>query len=115
MACPVKPSIDLSDIKFPGEMKRMPEWELAAKITVVVILEIMAVSGNVLVILIVLQSKKMRTTTNLYLLNLAIADLFMASIPMWVVVVEDAADGWILGAFMCKFNACFQGWWLLLL
>ncbi|ESO97830.1 hypothetical protein LOTGIDRAFT_152934 [Lottia gigantea] len=108
MSCPENREFDVSGFEFPGKFKDIPQWELAAKISVVVILELLALTGNILVILIVLQSKKMRTTTNLYLLNLAIADLFVAIFPMWIAVFDDVSDGWILGGFLCKFNACLQ-------
>ncbi|XP_050409422.1 trissin receptor-like [Patella vulgata] len=108
MKCPSQTEIDLSMIEFPGKQKEIETWELCLKIGVVILLELMALIGNVLVIMIVLQSKKMRTTTNLYIVNLAIADLFMASFPMWIVVVDDVTNTWVLGEFLCKFNAFLQ-------
>ncbi|XP_065578161.1 neuropeptide SIFamide receptor-like isoform X2 [Artemia franciscana] len=61
--------------------------------------------GNILVVLIVSRSRRMRTVTNIFLVNLAIADLFVI-----LFCVPFTATGHILkGSFICKTVAYIQG------
>ncbi|XP_027443008.1 C-C chemokine receptor type 2 [Zalophus californianus] len=56
--------------------------------------------GNMLVILILINCKKLKSMTDIYLLNLAISDLlFLLTIPFWA---HYAIHGWFLGEVMCK-------------
>uniref|UniRef100_A0A452GWP0 G-protein coupled receptors family 1 profile domain-containing protein n=1 Tax=Gopherus agassizii TaxID=38772 RepID=A0A452GWP0_9SAUR len=56
--------------------------------------------GNVLVVLILIKHKKLRSMTDIYLLNLAISDLlFIFSLPFWAYY---AAHEWDFGNAMCK-------------
>lgn len=57
--------------------------------------------GNGLVILTISRSPRLRTVTNTYLLNIAIADfLLLLSIPFLIVTI--LANGWIFGNIPCK-------------
>ncbi|XP_067910968.1 C-C chemokine receptor type 9-like [Heterodontus francisci] len=57
-------------------------------------------AGNILVVVLYAFYKRMRTMTDVYLLNLAIADLlFLSTLPFWAL---DAKLGWIFGTFLCK-------------
>ncbi|CAM5111731.1 unnamed protein product [Natator depressus] len=56
--------------------------------------------GNVLVVLILIKYKRLRSMTDIYLLNLAISDLlFILSLPFWAYY---AAREWDFGNAMCK-------------
>ncbi|XP_051871792.1 C-C chemokine receptor type 9-like [Pristis pectinata] len=56
--------------------------------------------GNVLVVVLYVYYKRIKSMTDVYLLNLAIADiLFLCTLPFWAL---DAISGWIFGNFMCK-------------
>ncbi|XP_042332277.1 C-C chemokine receptor type 5-like isoform X3 [Sceloporus undulatus] len=56
--------------------------------------------GNALVVLIFVTYKKLKSMTDIYLLNLAISDLlFIVSLPFWAYY---AADEWIFGNELCK-------------
>nr|XP_008169474.1 C-C chemokine receptor type 5-like [Chrysemys picta bellii]XP_042697135.1 C-C chemokine receptor type 5-like [Chrysemys picta bellii] len=56
--------------------------------------------GNALVVLILIKYKKLRSMTDIYLLNLAISDLlFILSLPFWAYYV---AHEWDFGNAMCK-------------
>ncbi|XP_041364373.1 neuropeptide FF receptor 2-like, partial [Gigantopelta aegis] len=107
MSC-VTTTVDTSGIAYRGNSKQVPDWEIAVKASIVVGVELMACVGNLLVMAIVVQSKKMRTTTNYYIVNLATSDLLVAIGPMWIFLVNDFTDGWVLGAFLCKCNAFVQ-------
>ncbi|XP_068192917.1 somatostatin receptor type 5 [Antennarius striatus] len=62
---------------------------------------IIGLGGNTLVIHIVLRYSKMESVTNIYILNLAIADeLFMFSLPF--LAAQNTLDTWPFGSFMCR-------------
>ena len=63
------------------------------------------VVGNVLVIYVVLKNSDMLTATNLFLMNLSIADLLVLLICMPSSLTEFLAkEVWLLGAVMCKYH-----------
>ncbi|XP_038598194.1 C-C chemokine receptor type 8-like [Tachyglossus aculeatus] len=56
--------------------------------------------GNVLVVLVLAAHKKPRSTTDIYLLNLAISDLlFVLCLPF---LAYDNLDQWVFGNWLCK-------------
>ncbi|XP_012576146.1 PREDICTED: C-C chemokine receptor type 2 [Condylura cristata] len=56
--------------------------------------------GNILVVLTLINCKKLKSMTDIYLLNLAISDLlFLLTIPFWA---HHAANEWVFGDVMCK-------------
>ncbi|XP_076985666.1 C-C chemokine receptor type 5 [Tamandua tetradactyla] len=56
--------------------------------------------GNMLVVLILIYCKKLKSMTDIYLLNLAVSDLlFLLTIPFWA---HYAAGQWTLGNAMCQ-------------
>ena len=63
------------------------------------------VLGNTLVIYVILGDKKMRrSVTNLFILNLAVADLLIMLIGVPEIVQFIINHGWLLGLFFCKSN-----------
>ncbi|XP_055876707.1 QRFP-like peptide receptor isoform X2 [Biomphalaria glabrata] len=106
--CGVSYNIDVSRVPYPRSVSEASLWEVVVKCLLVGALMLMAVVGNLLIIVIVSTSKKMKTTTNYYIVNLAVADLLVACFPMWIYVIADVTEGWILGGFLCKFNAFVQ-------
>ncbi|KAJ7322576.1 hypothetical protein JRQ81_018863 [Phrynocephalus forsythii] len=61
--------------------------------------------GNALVVLIIIRYKKLKSMTDIYLLNLAISDLlFIALLPFWA---YHAAHEWILEMHCAKFSLDF--------
>ncbi|KAJ6659703.1 hypothetical protein lerEdw1_018416 [Lerista edwardsae] len=65
-------------------------------------------SGNTLVIYVVLRYVKMKTVTNIYILNLAIADvLFMLGLPF--LATQNAISYWPFGTFLCRLVMAFDG------
>ncbi|XP_016318417.1 somatostatin receptor type 2-like isoform X2 [Sinocyclocheilus anshuiensis] len=57
--------------------------------------------GNALVIYVILRYAKMKTVTNIYILNLAVADvLFMLSLPF--IALQLALVHWPFGAVLCR-------------
>ncbi|CAF4592853.1 unnamed protein product [Rotaria sp. Silwood2] len=65
------------------------------------ILFLIGTFGNGLVFISILRSYRLRTVTNTYLLNIAVADfLLLLSIPFLIVTI--LANGWIFGQVLCK-------------
>uniref|UniRef100_A0A8C5N2C1 Atypical chemokine receptor 4 n=1 Tax=Leptobrachium leishanense TaxID=445787 RepID=A0A8C5N2C1_9ANUR len=64
---------------------------------------VIGVAGNSLVIAIYAYHKKMKTKTDVYILNLAVADLLLLlTLPFWAV---DSALGWQFGTGFCKITS----------
>ncbi|GAB1294821.1 C-C chemokine receptor type 8 [Apodemus speciosus] len=64
------------------------------------VLFVLGLLGNSLVILVLVGCKKLRSITDIYLLNLAVSDLlFVLSIPFQT---HNLLDQWVFGAAMCK-------------
>ena len=62
--------------------------------------------GNILVVLVLMQYKRLRSMTSIYLLNLAISDLiFLFTLPFWI--DYKVKDDWIFGDAMCKLLSGF--------
>nr|AAA99741.1 galanin receptor [Rattus norvegicus] len=96
-----------SDPEPPAEPRPLFGIGVENFITLVVfgLIFAMGVLGNSLVITVLARSKpgKPRSTTNLFILNLSIADLgyLLFCIPFQATVY--ALPTWVLGAFICKF------------
>ncbi|XP_062386423.1 C-C chemokine receptor type 9a [Sardina pilchardus] len=68
----------------------------------------LGVIGNFLVLWIYVHFKsRKKTMTDVYLMNLAVADLlFLLTLPLWA---SDALRGWTFGSLLCKFtSACYK-------
>ncbi|XP_024419889.3 C-X-C chemokine receptor type 1 [Desmodus rotundus] len=90
----------------PTELYYSPchlDTETLNKYTVVVIYALvflLSLLGNSLVMLVILYSRISRSVTDVYLLNLALADLLFAlTLPIWA---ASKAKGWIFGTPLCK-------------
>ncbi|XP_008061229.1 C-C chemokine receptor type 1 [Carlito syrichta] len=62
--------------------------------------------GNVLVVLVLVQYKRLKSMTGIYLLNLAFSDLlFLFTLPFWI--HYRLKDNWVFGNAMCKLLSGF--------
>ncbi|XP_061391979.1 gastrin/cholecystokinin type B receptor-like, partial [Musca vetustissima] len=66
------------------------------------IILLFAIVGNLLVIVILAQNRRMRTITNVFLLNLAISDILLGVLCMPVTLVGTLLRHFIFGEFFCK-------------
>ncbi|XP_067890835.1 C-X-C chemokine receptor type 2-like [Heterodontus francisci] len=67
---------------------------------------ILAVAGNSVVVMVILSAKYVRSSTDIYILNLTLSDLLFAfTLPFWAVYT---VDGWMFGNFMCKAISVLQ-------
>ncbi|XP_051009678.1 C-X-C chemokine receptor type 2-like [Acomys russatus] len=71
-----------------------------AVVIIYILVTLLSLLGNALVILVVLYNRSTSSVTDIYLLNLAIADLFFAlTLPVWA---ASKVLGWIFGSTLCK-------------
>ena len=101
---------NLTQFPYPGSLPSpKPIWEILVKTLCYAVTIVLAIVGNLLIIIIVWRNRRMHTTTNFYLVNLGVADLMVAGSCSWVHLTHDLTEGWVLGAFFCKFNSFAQG------
>uniref|UniRef100_A0A3P8XP11 Neuropeptide FF receptor 1 n=1 Tax=Esox lucius TaxID=8010 RepID=A0A3P8XP11_ESOLU len=65
--------------------------------------------GNVLVCLIVLGNRRMRTVTNVFILNLAVSDLLVGIFCIPTTLVDNLITGWPFTNTVCKMSGLVQG------
>ncbi|XP_038558375.1 neuropeptide FF receptor 1 like 2 [Micropterus salmoides] len=65
--------------------------------------------GNILVCLIVLENRRMRTVTNLFIFNLAISDLLVGIFCIPTTLVDNLITGWPFSNTVCKMSGFVQG------
>ena len=94
---------------YPGDIRQRPLWEILVKVKSYFIIMTVALIGNLTVIATVVRNRRLRTTTNVYILNLAVCDVMVTLCCTWVHLVDDLSEGWVLGAFFCKTNSFSQG------
>ncbi|MEJ1288199.1 tachykinin receptor 2 [Cricetulus griseus] len=85
----------------------MPAWQLALWATAYLALVLVAVTGNATVIWIILAHERMRTVTNYFIVNLALADLCMAAFNATFNFVYASHNIWYFGRAFCYFQNLF--------
>ena len=70
---------------------------------------ILAVVGNILVIMTLVHNKRMRTVTNVFLFSLAVSDVLFAMVCIPFTLVGNILQRFIFGAGICKIVPYFQG------
>ncbi|CAG4939656.1 unnamed protein product [Colias eurytheme] len=91
----------LNDYIYP----RTYEWMLIATHTAVFIIGLV---GNSLVCVAVYRNHSMRTVTNYFLVNLAVADFMVILFCLPATVLWDVTETWFLGDALCKILLYFQ-------
>lgn len=91
----------LYDYIFP----RPYEWVLIAIHAVVFIIGLI---GNALVCIAVYRNHSMRTVTNYFIVNLALADFMVILICLPPTVLWDVTETWFFGTAMCRIVLYFQ-------
>ncbi|XP_076754009.1 cholecystokinin receptor type A isoform X2 [Xylocopa sonorina] len=70
---------------------------------------LLSVVGNSLVLITLARNKRMRTITNVYLLNLAVSDLLLGVFCMPFTLLGQILKNFVFGITMCKLIPYFQG------
>ena len=95
----------------PEEMPDLPVLPIYITIYVTIlniIIFVVGIVGNVLVILVVSRVRDMRTSINLYLANLSVADLLVLLVCQPSAMIEFyAKDRWYLGPVFCEYQNFF--------
>ena len=97
----------LKEIRSTFFMHR--QTETAILVSLYTIVFVLGLVGNVLVIYIFTENRKMRTVTNSFLVNLAICDLMVVCMCMPFSVAFEIYANWIYGDAMCKIVTFVQG------
>ncbi|CAK9829210.1 Growth hormone secretagogue receptor type 1 [Anthophora retusa] len=82
----------------------LPAYIRTTSMIVCIIVMILGIIGNLMVPLVVFRGKDMRNSTNIFLVNLSVADLCVLLIctPTVLVEVNSGPQVWPLGEFMCR-------------
>ncbi|NXK63646.1 NPFF2 protein, partial [Sylvietta virens] len=81
----------------------------AVFITSYLLIFLLCMMGNGGVCFIILRSKRMRTVTNLFILNLAVSDLLVGVFCMPTTLLDSIIAGWPFGSLVCKMSGMVQG------
>lgn len=84
----------------------LPWWQQTVFFLAFITILIISSGGNLIVIWIVLAHKRMRTVTNYFLVNLAIADFLISVLNLPFTFLFLMYQDWWFGNFFCKFS-CF--------
>ncbi|GFS21548.1 urechistachykinin receptor [Elysia marginata] len=82
----------------------LPWWQQAFFYTIFVVIFVMAAGGNIIVIWIVLAHKRMRTVTNYFLVNLAVADVLISIFNVPFHLTFNMYQIWFFGLEYCKID-----------
>lgn len=94
----INPPNNENSMKFPLYMRILATFACLLIFTV-------GVCGNLLVPIVVIKTKYLRNSTNLFLINLALADLLVLIIcePTVLIELHSRPETWLLGEPMCKY------------
>lgn len=84
----------------------VPAYIRIASTCIMSVILLVGITGNVLVPIVIAHSKDLRNSTNVFLVNLALADLLVILIclPTGFVELHTTPDVWYLGESMCKLH-----------
>lgn len=87
------------------EYAEIPYYIKATSMTFCIVIMCLGVIGNVMVPIVILKTKDMRNSTNIFLVNLSIADLMVLLVctPTVLVEVNSKPETWVLGKELCKY------------
>ncbi|XP_078041829.1 ecdysis triggering hormone receptor isoform X3 [Augochlora pura] len=82
----------------------LPAYIRTTSMIVCIVVMVLGIIGNLMVPLVVFRGKDMRNSTNIFLVNLSVADLFVLLIctPTVLVEINSGPEVWPLGKHMCK-------------
>ena len=88
-----------------GGFDSFPEWVVILWTMILVSVMVLGIFGNVLVPVVVLRTRDLKTSTNFLLVNLAVADILVlvVCLPTALTELHTKPDVWVLGEFLCKY------------
>lgn len=84
------------------------QWFKIIFLVLFLVVFVCGVVGNSLVCLVIWKNKHMRTVTNVFILNLAIADLLVLFVVVLPTMTQDIFETWFFGEAICKIIFFFQ-------
>lgn len=89
----------------------LSSWFTTSRIQIILYILILclAIIGNALVILTLIQNRRMRTITNVFLLNLAVSDILLGVLCMPITLIGTLLRDFVFGEISCKLLAYLQG------
>lgn len=104
-AWPIKSNNSVTAEPLQLEAPQMPHYVTVYVTTLNIVIFLVGVVGNILVIVVVAKVKDMRTSINLYLVNLSVADLLVLLVCQPTAMLEFyAKERWYLGPVVCKYK-----------
>lgn len=93
-------SFELND----GSSMRFPLYLRLSATAICLLLLAIGCPGNLLVPYVVMKTKELRNSTNIFLMNLSVSDLMilLISSPTILIELHSQPETWFLGLFMCK-------------
>jgi hypothetical protein len=87
----------------PSDM-RLPLYLRCFATSICLLLLLIGIPGNALVPFVVLKTKDLRNSTNIFLINLSISDILVLIISTPTVLIElhSQPEVWFLGSFVCE-------------
>lgn len=100
-----------SNISYTISNLSSPSWLSTGRIQIPLYATILllAIIGNSLVILTLIQNRRMRTITNVFLLNLAVSDILLGVLCMPFTLIGTLLRDFVFGELMCKLLPYLQG------
>lgn len=92
----------LDDLRDQMEDYVKPKWYEWLVIVIYIITFIIGLTGNILVCFAVWRNRQMRTVTNMFIVNLSVADLGIIIICLPPTLLVDVTETWFMGHVMCK-------------
>lgn len=81
-----------------------PAYIRTTSMVLCIVIMCLGVVGNVMVPIVIFKTKDMRNSTNIFLVNLSVADLMVLLVctPTVLVEVNSRPETWVLGEELCK-------------
>lgn len=83
-------------------LERAQSWQTVVSFLLLVAIDIAIIIGNVLVVAAVAITKKLRTTTNMFICSLAVADLLVGVAVLPYSLTLEVLDMWLFGELWCS-------------
>ena len=96
-------------IEYRDRMLTIQEPTTIALLCLYIPTFLFALGGNMLVVYVVFRNPHMRRVKNLFLVNLAIADIAVTLVCIPMVAGQTVFRIWVYGEFMCKVSGYMQG------
>lgn len=105
-------STALADVTTINRTLKTPEFPKYIQVTCTifyVFIFLLGILGNVLVVYVVFMNRNMKTSVNIYLINLCVADLLVLTVCMPTALADVyARDIWYFGSIMCKYTEHYR-------